>query len=308
MLAKKKLHPILKSNLHPRNKHRERYDFKALIGSYPELSRMVKLNEYKDASIDFSNPEAVLLLNKALLKHFYKIEYWDIPRYYLCPPVPGRADYIHYMADLAASSNQGIIPTGNSFKCLDIGTGANCIYPIIGASEYGWTFVGSDIDPVAVKSATEIAEKNSNLKNLVKIRLQPNAKDIFKNIILENEHFDLVFCNPPFHSSQEEATSGTLRKLSNLKQRRITQPVLNFGGKNQELWCEGGEEKFVRSMITQSKQFANSCRWFSTLISKSSHLPAVYSALKNAGAVDIKTIPTSQGNKIGRIVAWSFTR
>lgn len=306
MLNEKKEHPKEKPGLHPRNRHRGRYDFKTLIDSYPGLAPFVHLNNYNDESIDFSNAKAVLALNKALLKRYYNIENWNIPAGFLCPPIPGRADYIHNIADLLANSNGGRIPVGNQIKCLDIGVGANCIYPIIGHQEYGWSFVGSDIEPVAVKSANEIIASNPALKENVEIRLQSGLKDIFLGIIQPDEFFDLTICNPPFHASFEEAQKGTLRKLSNLKGKRITHAALNFGGKNKELWCDGGEETFVQKMISQSKQFATSCFWFSTLISKQSNLKGVYAALKKAEAIDVKTIPMSHGNKISRIVAWTY--
>lgn len=305
MLLKKE-RPEEKPGLHPRNKHRGRYDFKALTKSFPELTPFVRLNEYNDESIDFANAAAVMVLNRALLKHYYGIHHWTIPAGYLCPPIPGRADYIHYAADLLGSCNKGIIPTGDRIRLLDVGVGANCIYPIIGNTEYGWSFAGSDIEPVAIQSAAKITEQNASLKGKIELRLQSNAKDIFSGIIHTNDHFDMTICNPPFHSSAEEAQSGTLRKLSNLNGKRITKPALNFGGKNNELWCEGGEEKFVQKMIAQSKVFSASCFWFSTLISKSAHLKSVYAALKNAKAFDVKTISMQQGNKTSRVVAWTY--
>jgi len=308
MPPKKKEHPKEKTRLHKRNKHRERYDFKALIESCPELAPFVKLNIYDDESIDFFNPQAVKMLNKALLKHYYAIDNWDIPENYLCPPIPGRADYIHHIADLLGGKNYGKIPTGNKIKCLDIGVGANCVYPIIGNKEYGWSFVGSDIDAVAMVSAKSIIERNPSLKGNVEIRLQSNMKDIFYGIILKDELFDLSVCNPPFHASPEEAQSVTMRKLQNLKAKKTTKPVLNFSGQNRELWCEGGEVRFVRDMIIQSKQFSASCFWFSTSVSKQSHLNSVYEALRIAEAVDVKTIPMGQGNKTSRIVAWTFLK
>lgn len=299
-----------KSGLHPRNRHRERYDFKLLIASCPELGQFVKLNDYKDESIDFFNPEAVKMLNKALLKHYYGIEHWDIPENYLCPPIPGRADYIHHIADLLYRNNpeflKGKIPAGTKIKCLDIGVGANCVYPIIGNKEYGWSFIGSDIDKVSIESANKIIEMNPSLKGNIELRLQHNPNDIFYGIIQKDELFDLSICNPPFHSSLAEAQSGNLRKLRNLKQKKITIPVLNFGGQTNELWCEGGEEKFIGDMIYQSKQFSTSCFWFSTLISKETNLKNAYKDLKTVEAAEIKTIPMSQGNKISRIVAWTF--
>jgi len=310
MLPKKKEHPKEKSGLHARNQHRERYDFKQLVSSCPALGKFVKLNNYRDESIDFFNPEAVKMLNKALLQHYYQISYWDIPKHYLCPPIPGRADYIHYIADLLGSRNpadqENKIPRGNKIKCLDIGVGANCVYPIIGNKEYGWSFVGTDIDPVAIASANKIVRMNPGLKEQIVCRLQPNAKDIFKGIIQKDERFDLTICNPPFHGSFAEARTGTLRKLRNLKQKPITAPILNFGGQHNELWCEGGEEKFVANMIYQSKDFSSSCFWFSTLVAKQAHLKNTYQALNMAEAVAIETIPMSQGNKASRIVAWTF--
>jgi 23S rRNA (adenine1618-N6)-methyltransferase len=305
-LQEKKERPSEKPGLHPRNRHRNRYNFNELISTFPELSPFVQVNKYHDESIDFSNPDAVVMLNKALLKHYYDINHWNLPSGYLCPPVPGRADYIHHIADLLGSCNNGIIPVGARIKCLDIGVGANCIYPIIGNKEYGWSFVGSDIEPAAIRSAQKIVEDNFCLKGKVELRLQQNANDIFRGIIQKDEQFDLAICNPPFHSSLQDAQSGTLRKLSNLNKKRITKPKLNFGGMNSELWCEGGEERFAQKMVTESKQFSLSCFWFSTLISKSSNLKSVYAALKTAKVFEEKTIPVSHGNKTSRIVAWTF--
>lgn len=306
MRPKKKEHPKVKFRLHSRNKHRERYDFKQLIASCPDLEQYVKLNVYEDESIDFFDAAAVKMLNTALLMHYYDIEKWDIPQNYLCPPIPGRADYIHHIADLLSSKNFGDIPRGEQITCLDIGVGANCIYPIIGNKEYGWKFVGTEIDPVAIESANTIIESNPTMKGKVELRLQANPKDIFFGTIQKEERFELAICNPPFHSSAEEAQASSLRKLSNLTHQTVTQPNPNFGGINTELWCEGGEEKFVKNMVHESKLFAKSCFWFSTLISKQSSLKNSYNALKKAEAVEVKTIPMGQGNKSSRILAWTF--
>lgn len=306
MLQNKKEHPKIKSKLHPQNKNRERYDFGQLIGSSPELEQFVKQNIYGDESVDFANPEAVKALNKALLIQHYGISYWDIPPGYLCPPVPGRADYIHHIAGFLGKNNFGKIPTGLQIKCLDIGVGASCIYPIIGCQEYGWSFIGSDIDPVAIESSNKIIKFNPALSGKVECKLQPNPKYIFIGIIQKDELIDLSICNPPFHTSAKEAQSGTLRKINNLNLGKTIKPILNFGGQNHELWCEGGEEKFVHNMILQSKKFAANCFCFSTLISKESNLKSVYKALEQANALNVETIAMGQGNKISRIVVWTF--
>lgn len=304
--TEKRIHPSEKLQLHPRNKHRERYDFQALIKSCAELAPFVLVNKYEDESIDFFNPNAVKILNKALLKHFYGIENWNIPKNYLCPPIPGRADYIHNIADLLALSFGGKIPLGESIKVLDVGVGANCVYPIIGNSEYAWSFVGSDIDPISIESATKIIEQNPSLKGKIELRLQQNSEDIFRGIIQKNDFFKVSMCNPPFHASLAEAQSGTIRKISNLSRQKATNPILNFGGQSNELWCEGGEERFVWNMIKQSAEFSKNCQWFTSIISKESNLKSVYRLLESVNVGEVKTIQMGQGNKITRFVAWTF--
>ena len=296
--------PEEKNNLHPRNKHRQRYNFPQLIAMCPDLSTYVSPNAYGDLSVDFKNPQAVKALNRALLRFFYKIDLWDIPEGYLCPPIPGRVDYIHYVADLLAADNNDIIPLGKSVKILDIGVGANCIYPLIGHREYGWNFVGSDIDHIAVNSAKNIVEANALSKAIV-IRKQASTTDIFHGIIKPGEKFDATLCNPPFHASMQEAMEGTSRKWKNLGHKQPS-AALNFGGKNAELWCEGGEQRFVRRMIEESTQFAQSCRWFTSLISKKETLEGCYRTLEKVKAIEVKTINMSQGQKISRVLAWAF--
>ncbi|MFA7379980.1 MAG: 23S rRNA (adenine(1618)-N(6))-methyltransferase RlmF [Bacteroidia bacterium] len=306
MIDNKREHPAIKTKLHPRNKHRERYDFKLLCAAYPELTPFVAVNKYGDESIDFFNPDAVKVLNKALLKQYYSISHWDIPQGYLCPPIPGRADYIHYLADVLAAANKDNLPTGSNIRVLDIGTGANCIYPIIGTKEYGWSFVGSEVDATAVNAAQALIENNPALRGKMEVRLQKNPQHIFKGIIQQGERFDLTLCNPPFHSSAEEAQASTLRKLSNLKQKKINTPVLNFGGQNKELWCEGGEVAFISKMIQESTEFADSCLWFTSLVSKESSLKPLYAELRKTGAILVKTLSMGQGNKNSRALAWTF--
>ena len=295
-----------KTQLHPRNKHRQRYDFQQLTQVCSELSPFVQLTNYGDASIDFFNPEAVKMLNKALLKQHYSVDNWDIPTGYLCPPIPSRADYVHYIGDVLATKNGGKIPVGRQVKCLDIGVGANGIYPIIGHKEYGWTFIGADIDPVSLESVGKIIEVNPSLKDAIELRLQTDNQDIINGILKPNERIDATFCNPPFHASRADAQAGTQRKLNNLTKKHNAKLSLNFGGQNNELWCEGGEVEFIKNMMQQSRQYADSCFWYSTLVSKQTTLKPILETLKRLKALEIKTIDMQQGNKISRIVAWTF--
>lgn len=274
----------------------------------PGLSSFVNKNKYDELSINFSDPKAVQVLNQALLKFFYQIDHWIIPPHYLCPPIPGRADYIHQMADLLGSKNNGLIPKGKSISMLDIGVGANTIYPLIAHREYLWNVVGSDIDLTALKAAQQIIKTNQ-LDDSIIYRHQPSSKNIFKNIILENDFFDLTVSNPPFHSSMKEAEEANLRKNKNLSKntgKSLTALKLNFGGVHNELWCDGGEVGFVQTMIEESSLYKSQCFWFSTLISKYTNLPLIYEQLKKFGVREFKTIDMAQGQKKSRVVAWTF--
>ena len=306
-MQKKKTFPQEKSGLHARNRHRSRYDFPALIASSPELAAFVAENAWGDLSVDFADPAAVKALNRALLRHFYQIAEWDIPEGYLCPPIPGRADYLHHLADLLASCNRGEVPRGKNITVLDVGIGANCIYPIIGLHDYGWRFTGSDTDEVALASAKKIIAQNPLLTHNVRLRLQKQPQQIFTNIIKPNERYDATLCNPPFHASAEEAASGTRRKRQNLGQGNPDgAPLLNFGGQSNELWCEGGEALFISRMVSESRTLAQNCFWFTSLVAKKETLPLIYQALEEAGAVTVRTLDMAQGQKVSRIVAWTF--
>ena len=302
-----------RNELHKRNRHNGQYDFSRLTEEYPPLKKFIVLNAYGTTSIDFFNPRAVKALNKALLISCYGIRYWDIPKNYLCPPIPGRADYIHYIADLIqpdiSDESTGLktaIPNARQYRCLDIGVGANCIYPIIGQTEYGWTFVGSDIDPVSIDNARKIVTCNPALAHKIELLLQRDSRKIFEGIIAPNEYFDVTLCNPPFHSSKEEAEDGTLRKLSSLKGKKATKVRLNFGGNANELWCEGGELRFLQTMIEESRNYRKNCGWFTSLVSKEKNLGKLIAKLKSTDIAEHKIIEMHQGTKTSRILAWRF--
>ena len=295
-----------KSRLHSRNKNRDKYDLSALTICNPELKKYIVPNRSGGDSIDFSNPLAVKVLNRALLNHYYGIENWEFPDENLCPPIPGRADYIHHIADILAENNFGKIPTGENVICLDVGLGASCIYPIVGVTEYDWTFIGSDIDPNAIASAQNIIDSNASLKNRVECRLQENSSDVFYGIVSKEEKIELTICNPPFHASIEDAQKGSRRKAKNLSGKNVKSPRLNFSGIASELVCEGGENQFIQNMIRESLEFSKTCYWFSTLVSKQSNLKGICRLLENSAATQIKMVPMGTGNKSSRIVAWTF--
>lgn len=289
----------IKTGLHPRSRFRFRYDFPALAAACPSLGPFVAVNEHGEPSINYADPLAVKALNQALLSHAYGLVHWGIPAGFLCPPVPGRSDYIHYLADLISGRR------GASVRVLDVGTGASVIYPLIGVCEYDWSFVGAELDLASLRWARQVVALHPRVAGRIDLRLQKSAWQCFGGIIHPGESFDLTMCNPPFHASAAEAAAGTQRKLRNLRQKR---QVLNFGGKAGELWCEGGELGFIQRMISESRVFAGQVGWFTTLVSKSAHLPKLQEALRRSEAVESRVIDMAQGQKKSRILAWRWSR
>lgn len=291
-----------KPDLHPRNRHQNRYDFTALQQASPALTAFVRRSPAGEPTIDFADPLAVKALNRALLAHHYQVKNWDIPDGFLCPPVPGRADYVHHLADLLAQSNNGVVP--RDATVLDIGVGANCIYPLIGHHEYGWRFTGSEVNDEALKSANAIILANPGVNKAIRLRRQKTPGAILNGIIHKNEFYDATMCNPPFHDSQATAAASSERKRRNLGLN--DNPQLNFGGQQQELWCEGGEVAFITTLIQESKAFARQVMWFTTLVSKGDNLPGLYRVLQQVGVEKVVKVEMAQGQKQSRFIAWTF--
>ncbi|PWH82723.1 23S rRNA (adenine(1618)-N(6))-methyltransferase RlmF [Algibacter marinivivus] len=286
-------------SFHPKNKHKSGYDLEILCQVYPDVLPYVFENKYQTKTIDFANPKAVKALNTALLVKDYNIKFWEFPDTNLCPPIPGRVDYIHHVADLLKSSKI----TGD-IHVLDIGTGASCIYPILGQAEYNWNFVATDIDEDSLKYAQKIIDKNG-LNDLISLRIQKDASQILKGVLNKDDTFSISMCNPPFFKSEADALEATTRKLKGLN-RDGDKVIRNFSGSKNELWYKGGEKAFIHNYLYESSLFKKQCIWFTTLVSKKELVKGIQTSLKKLGAKRVTVINMGQGNKVSRVVAWSF--
>ena len=279
--------------LHPKNIFKNGYNFDELSVQNPELKQFVAKNKFGTVTIDFSNPEAVRELNKALICSLDKISNWNFPKENLCPPIPGRLDYIHYLADLLSFKEE--------VKILDIGTGATCIYPLLGVSIYDWSFVATDIDLDSLDTAQDIIDDNK-LTEKIELRQQFKEENILKGIIVDGDSFAAVMCNPPFYKSAEEAQGANGRKSKNLGNNAVR----SFAGNNNELWYIGGEKAFLHNYLYESSLFKTTSKWFTSLVSKKENVKSLEKSSKKLGAAEFKVIPMHQGNKVTRIVAWRF--
>ncbi|MCM4174005.1 23S rRNA (adenine(1618)-N(6))-methyltransferase RlmF [Arenibacter sp. TNZ] len=280
--------------MHPKNPFAKDYNFDFLIQHYPGLRDFVFVNEYGNKTIKFADKQAVKALNTALLKAHYGLDFWDIPEHNLCPPIPGRLDYLLHVADLIQKPQ---------LRLLDIGTGANLIYPILASCHFGWQCSASEVDLDALKNAQEIIDKNSVLAN-IDLRQQGFKNSILEHIIRPDDAFDVVVCNPPFYKNRSDAQLKNQRKVRNLQLQE--KETLNFGGQANELWYKGGEEAFVKKMVLESVQFKEQVYWFTSLVSQKENLKNIKRAINKTQPAAVKVIDMEQGNKKSRFVAWTF--
>jgi len=285
--------------VHKNNKHQGDYDFNKLSKVHEPLAEHVYIGKSGKQTIDFSKQMAVKVFNTALLKYHYEIEYWQFPHKHLCPAIPGRAEYIHLVYDLLKSS--GI---DKDAKLLDIGTGATCIYPLLGSREYNWNFIASETDKNAFENSAKIIKMN-NLGKQIELRFQSNWESILKGIIKADDKISATICNPPFYKNQSDADKENRSKLTGLGHNSQTADR-NFSGTQKELIYPGGEKAFLHNYLYQSSLFKTNCFWFTSLVSKKKLVESMRSSLKKLGAKEIKTISMQLGNKTSRVVAWTF--
>ncbi|MCB0383355.1 MAG: RlmF-related methyltransferase, partial [Psychroserpens sp.] len=183
-------------------------------------------------------------------------------------------------------------------------TGASCIYPLLGYSAYKWNFIASEVDKLAFENAQQIINKN-NLNNHIELRFQNESQHILKGILSSSEKITATLCNPPFYKSEAEANEITERKLKGLG-KSTNGLKRNFSGTANELWYPGGEKAFLHNYLYQSSLLKTNCFWYTSLVSKKELVKSMQSSLKKLGATKFTTLHMSLGNKISRVVAWTF--
>ena len=285
--------------MHKKNKHTDDYDFNQLSLVHTDLESFIFTNANNKKTIDFANPKAVKALNTALLKSHYDVAFWDFPDHFLCPPIPGRVDYIHHVSDLLNRSK-----LTENITVLDIGTGANCIYPLLGNAEYNWSFIGVDSNDDAIKEAQNIIDKN-NLQDQIKLKKQNDNAHVLSGVLSETDKVTVTMCNPPFFKNEEDALKATTSKLKGLG-KPTDQMVRNFAGQAHELWYKGGEKAFLHNYLYESSLLKTQSYWYTSLVSNKDNVKTINQSLKKLGATAVLTIGMNIGNKKSRIVAWTF--
>ena len=174
-------------------------------------------------------------LTKVLLKRDFGLE-WDMPDSHLVPGLTGRINYInwiHEVLNLVQHGEEEMVSSVTTkekdpvravplkgvltdkatetkaavaVEGIDVGTGASCIYPLLGHSLYSWKFLATDIDPESVESARVIVATN-HLEDSIQILQRAPDQPLLKGVVKNRVSF--CMCNPPFFSSIDEVNLRT---------------------------------------------------------------------------------------------------
>ncbi|KAK6159572.1 hypothetical protein DH2020_006886 [Rehmannia glutinosa] len=322
--------------IHPRNKYADNTpDFGLLSSLYPSFEPYVFYSRDGRPKIDWTDFNATRELTRVLLLHDNGLNWW-IPDGQLCPTVPNRSNYIHWIEDLLASD---IIPAtradGDVTKGFDIGTGANCIYPLLGASILGWKFVGSDITDIAIEWANRNVNSNPHISDLIEIRRVDAEGTMYNVEELHNEgRFDSNSTNarddgrastvPEPHLGVKKSYNGPPILLGVVKdgesfdfcmcnppffetmEEAGLNPKTACGGTPEEMVCCGGEHAFITRIIEDSAKLKHTFRWYTSMVGRKFNLNILVSELWNVGATVVKTTEFVQGRTSRWGLAWSF--
>ncbi|XP_066520169.1 RNA N6-adenosine-methyltransferase mettl16 [Hoplias malabaricus] len=282
----------LNKSMHPRNRYKDKPpDFAYLASKYPDFQKHVQTNLAGRAMLNFKDPEAVRALTCTLLKEDFGLTI-EIPLERLIPTVPLRLNYIHWVEDLTGGQ-------GSPRRGIDIGTGASCIYPLLGASMNGWYFLATEVDDICYNYAKKNVEQN-NLADLIKVVKVPQKTLLMDALKEESIVYDFCMCNPPFFANQLEA-----KGVNSRNSRRPPPSSINTGGVT-EIMAEGGELEFVKRIIHDSLQLKRSLRWYSCMLGKKCSLAPLKEELRKHGVPRVTHTEFCQGRTMRWALAWSF--
>jgi 23S rRNA A1618 N6-methylase RlmF len=167
------------------------------------------------------------------------------------------------------------------------GTGASCIYPLLGCRIYGWHFVGTDIDQESLQHAQINIDANPDFKSCITLVHNSDASKIIDHVI-DEKNYDFVMCNPPFFDHDE-----VLDK--------------NCQATDNELKTSGGEAEFVKIMIDDSITFGDRIVWYTSMLGKKSSLVPIKQYLAQVGINQVYTTAFVQGKTRRWGIAWTLS-
>ncbi|XP_050363434.1 uncharacterized protein LOC126782261 [Argentina anserina] len=331
---KKRSRAAERPTTHPRNKYSDNPpDFAELASLYPSFKPFVSFGRNGRPRIDWTDFNATRELTRVLLLHDHRLNWW-IPDGQLCPTVPNRSNYIHWIEDLLSSDVVAkTTRNGDRVRGFDIGTGANCIYPLLGASLLGWSFVGTDMTDVALEWAEKNVRDNPHLSELIEIRKVEHGENTFpaegsNNDVLfsskseidlteedmakeGNTHLNTGYDGPPIllgvvRDGEEFDFCMCNPPFFETMEEAGLNPKTSCGGTPAEMICPGGEKAFITRIIEDSVTLKHTFRWYTSMLGRKSNLKLLTSKLWEVGATVVKTTEFVQGQTCRWGLAWSF--
>jgi 23S rRNA A1618 N6-methylase RlmF len=286
----------------------ENINFLELSLSYPELGNHLKRSrkrldlkgEMREWATlrDWKNPRALRDLTCAICWKYFSLRL-EIPLNSLIPPVPSRLDYLLFLEDLLfgqitsadgkkdENDPQFDLDRKRAIKGIDIGTGASCIYPLLGCcleNHENWSFLGLEKDIVNLEFAMSNVERN-HLKDRITFHHNTNKQDriLPKSIIKKSGPFDFVMTNPPFYENGEQ--------LLEQREEKERGPHSLCTGKPSEMIVKGGEVGFIKQLIQESIKLRKYITWFTSLIGKKADTDILIDFLHEIKEQNSKTKP-----------------
>ncbi|KAL5629667.1 hypothetical protein BROUX41_001273 [Berkeleyomyces rouxiae] len=266
-------------------------NFRELAGFNPRFAPYIR-----HGSIDFSDPNAVMELTKTLLSRDFGLNL-EMPQDRLCPMVHNRHNYILWLKGLVDST----LPAGASQSDvigLDIGTGASCIYPLLGCVQRPWSFIGTDIDPSNIKNALENVARN-NLAGRIRILARTPTDPLVPLNDSDTPRLTFTMTNPPFYESCDDLERSAAQKAR--------PPFTACTGSAVEMVTAGGETGFAARILAESLEHRTRVQWYTIMFGKQSSVETLVKQLRAHEIGNYAVTEFVQGARTRRwAVAWSF--
>ncbi|KAG9288519.1 hypothetical protein G9A89_015725 [Geosiphon pyriformis] len=284
--------------MHPRNRYKNKPpDFSVLAYKYISFHPYVQYKKNGKAYIDFKNPKALRELTYCLLRDDFHLEL-DMPPDTLCPMIPNRLNYIHWIEDLLSCSDTRL----DEVYGIDIGTGASCIYPLLGCTlNKNWKFIATDINKRLVKYAEANIIRN-DLRDRVTMVLKTKESKLLLDEQLEqitsSKRFSFCMCNPPFYESQEQYEEALNSKEA--------EPSGILTATRGEIITIGGELNFIKRILQESLILKDKIGWYTSMMGRKETVNLIVAELKKNKIDNFAVTEFSQGQTRRWGVGWSF--
>jgi 23S rRNA A1618 N6-methylase RlmF len=250
----------------------EKPNFEELARHYPafQTAWSETRQRQKESHGSFSScitQEFTIALTRALLQAQFQLQLPYLESHHLCPPVPNRFFYVHWIHSSLLTMNER---TGWG---MDIGTGATCIYPLLATRCLDCNMLATDIDAQALSLAKRNVEANQMDDKIHLLQVPPSHSQdpsrrppggpLQRGLAAwgrPQQRFDFVMTNPPFYDPNDNSMEHVAPRAGDGRDR--TAMTVSEGN------YPGGEIGFVTELLADSLRARQSSKWFSSMLGK----------------------------------------